>query len=661
MKKWIVYAAVILLLVGSALLVFGFLLPYHSAQNTMPASDSLVLECQPDAAWLLTWPEVSGADVYRVEIYQDQGKLLYREFAEDVAGLRLPQVDVGVTLTLRVSSGTNVWTLFGEKTRYSDTSLEAEVSFAQPEITQLMVTADGIDKTIRLDTERTEGSLWQYALQDSAGNLLEEGQTPDTSMVLRFGDGGDYAIPKDGESYRFRSRACRVMSGAVILGDWTEDVVITGDSLKFPELNPVLTECMKNTVTIIWDEIRDAYYEVQQLDQKTGSWNTVSRVFPEEARSCTLWQEAGSTCQYRVEAFDAQGESLTVSWPVSYTGRNLVQYATVWPVKDLAAYSSPYLGQVVDTALGGTAYCVLEETNGMFGVRIRDQICYIDSNYCMINLPDYVGGLCSYQITNSVSSIYAVHEFGIPNVTGVITAGYEYVCQEDGSYLVPLLYPTAKKLLTAARYARELGYRLKIYDSFRPYKATREIYDLTEQIMNLPLPNATYTGVPKASLELPEPREGTEELTYGWLMTGRNYVLNSFLAKNGSAHNLGIALDLTLENLNTGEELQMQTAIHDLSHYSVLGENNETADFLGQIMHGAGFAGLVSEWWHFQDDQARSSYGLVYVVEGVSAEGWVRDDLGWKYRTAKGSYYAAQTVTISGTDYAFDANGYVFP
>ena len=661
MKKWIVNTIIILLLLGSALSVLGFLVPYYFAKNTMPEGEPLILEQQPDGTWLLTWPEASGADIYRVEIYQNQGdaKLVYREFVEKQTSLCLPRIAADQTLTLRVSAGKNFRTLFGVKTRYSETSLEADASFDPPQITALTVSADGIDKTVRIDAERTGGALWQYTLLDTAGNLLEKTRTSDGSLVLPFGEGGAYAVPEGGECYQLCSRACRETPGLVVLGTEAETVVITGESLKFPDLNPVLSEPMKNTVTVTWDEIRGARYEVQLLDPQTGAWSTVCQVSPEEARTYTVWQEAGQTCQYRVTALDDQGEALTVSEALTFTGRELTQYATVWPVMDLPAYGSPYYGQAVDTAKGGTAYCVLEEVNGFFGVRIHDQICYIDSNYCMINLPDYVGGLCSYKITNSVSSIYAVHEFAIPNVTGVVTAGYEDVCQEDGSYLVPLLYPTARKLLNAARSARELGYRLKIYDSFRPYKATREIYDLTALILNLPLPETTYTGIPKASLELPAPREGTTELTYGWLMTGRNYELNSFLARNGSAHNLGIALDLTLEDLTTSEELHMQTAIHDLSHYSVLSENNETANFLGQIMHGAGFAGLVSEWWHFQDDQSRSNLGLVYVAEGVSAEGWVRDDTGWKYRGAKGNYYSAQTAVISGTEYTFDENGYV--
>ena len=124
-------------------------------------------------------------------------------------------------------------------------------------------------------------------------------------------------------------------------------------------------------------------------------------------------------------------------------------------------------------------------------------------------------------------------------------------------------------------------------------------------------------------------------------------------------HNLGIALDLTLERRDNGEEIPMQTTMHDLSQFSVLGENNEAADLLGEIMHGAGFGGLISEWWHFQDNHARAALSLPYVSAGVDARGWVKDDTGWKYRDEKGSFFRGQTLEIEGRQYTFDDNGYV--
>ena len=329
-------------------------------------------------------------------------------------------------------------------------------------------------------------------------------------------------------------------------------------------------------------------------------------------------------------------------------------------MSNLEAYSDSLQTEAVGKVAVGTAYCVLDEENGMFGIRLDGQLCYIDSNYCMINLPEYVGDQCEYNITNSYSSIYMVHEYEIPKVTDVVTAGYEKVQMSAGDYLVPLLYPTAKKLAVAAETAIEQGYRLKIYDSFRPYKATREIYDLTAEILDDPIPAKTFTGK-KVSLPQAEVDEEGEAkpLTYRLVMTNNSWNLGSFLARNGSLHNLGIAVDLTLEEISSGEELGMQTSMHDLSWYSVLSRNNTNANTLASIMKSAGFGDLVSEWWHFQDNEIRAELSLPSVSNGVRASCWMADDNGWKYRTDNGTYYKDTTATIDGVEYSFDADGYV--
>ena len=73
---------------------------------------------------------------------------------------------------------------------------------------------------------------------------------------------------------------------------------------------------------------------------------------------------------------------------------------------------------------------------------------------------------------------------------------YENVQVEEGSYLVPLLYPSAQKLAAAAQSTLADGYRIKIYDAYRPREASTEIYQITSQHLEDPIPDTTYTGQP---------------------------------------------------------------------------------------------------------------------------------------------------------------------
>ena len=98
--------------------------------------------------------------------------------------------------------------------------------------------------------------------------------------------------------------------------------------------------------------------------------------------------------------------------------------------------------------------------------------------------------------------------------------------------------------------------------------------------------------------------------------------------------------------------------MHDLSWYSAMLRNNDNANLLKDYLVPAGFATIGSEWWHFQDNETRKAVRPMSVREGVSVEGWKRDDRGWRYRHADGSYQCNSLNVIDGVTYTFDADGY---
>ncbi len=359
-----------------------------------------------------------------------------------------------------------------------------------------------------------------------------------------------------------------------------------------------------------------------------------------------------------------------VSNEFSVTATATPLYATVWTVCALDIYAAPDRADVIGTTTEG-AYCVLDETDGMFYVRFPDGYGYIDSEYCLINLPDYLGDLVSYDIANSYSSLYTVHGYAIDHVTGTVVNGYGNVVLSSGEFLAPMLYPTARKLVTAALSARADGYRLKVVDAFRPLSATYDLFDWTSEILDDPVPDWTYSGAVQEEMpdvpllselqgDLPEDEESAEEsyegqyLTYGLLMGDS---LDSFLASDVSYHNIGAALDVTLER--NGMELKAQTSIHDLSAYSAVTRNNESSDRLMGYMESAGFIAMPSEWWHFVDVGSWDEVSASLRVNGVTPEGWVADENGFRYRLRSGGFCVNRRVTIDGVTYKFDADGYV--
>lgn len=688
-KVWIILASAAAALVIVALAGVCFLLPYLNAKSSMPENQNMTIYEKEDGTLELFFPAATQASFYTVDIFepvepapegeeQPEPVMLFSQQVTQTSCV-LPELPDDRVLTIRVTPAVEYGTPVDQEIRYGENCLAVTTKLNVPKVSHLVWKADDAAKTVKVSFEMPEGDVCTIHSVSENGEKTELSVLDTCETAISFGENGDMPMPSYDETYTFTLTAHRNAEGLDFYGYTSAEFEIVREDLLGRDLALKMTDEGNNVFSFTWQETKGEYYKVQVTNEYTEDWVTLCEIPRDGERTYkTPHLEPFESYDYRVLAVGGQvvqgRKTAAESEILTAKTKESAIFCTIWPVMDLEAYSDTAKTQAVGTALTSTAYCVVEEKDGMFGVLLDGKTAYIDSSYCMINLPEYIGDLCIYKITNSYDSIYMVHEYEIPDVTGVITKGYWYVEQSDGSYLVPLLYPTAQKLINAAQSAIEKGYKLKIYDAFRPHAATREIYDLTEKILKDPIPEETYTGkdVDLSEIDLPEetakppvtPENGEEEkeeqkITYELLMTNNKYGLSNFLAAVGSTHNQGVALDLTLVDLSTGYEVSMQTSIHDLSWYSVLYRNNSAADLLAEIMTGAGFGDLISEWWHFQDNDARSALELPYVSNGINAECWVMDDYGVRYRAADGTYYADEIVTRGETEYKFDVNGYV--
>lgn len=123
--------------------------------------------------------------------------------------------------------------------------------------------------------------------------------------------------------------------------------------------------------------------------------------------------------------------------------------------------------------------------------------------------------------------------------------------------------PVAKALAKVQEDLNKQGLSLKIYDAYRPYSVTCQMYEM--------LPDTIYMGLP-------------------W---------------QGSKHNRGIALDLTIIDLKTRQELPMPTPFDALvyaSHpeFMKLPANViQNRELLKSVMKKHGFKVDPVEWWHY--------------------------------------------------------------
>ncbi|MCD7807406.1 MAG: hypothetical protein LUH19_08720, partial [Lachnospiraceae bacterium] len=569
-----------------------------------------------------------------------------------------------------------------------------------PEVADAEWSLDGNTSTLSVTFSADEGDTCSICLMED-GEISEEIMTVDSgSASLTFGVAGTLPLPEQGEEYTIGLCVSREENGFKYYGLASSSITISREDLLGREMDVDIAYKGGNVYTFTWNETKGEYYRIQEYNTEVGVWVDVAIVSASEELSYTTGHLTyPESYTYRILAEGGQTDSETgyaaMSGEILCTTVASVVYCTVWPAFDLTAYTDADKTAKAGTAAAMQAYCVVEEEqNGMFAIFLDGEIAWIESDYCLINLADYLGSLCSYDITNSYSSKFAVHEFEIPGVTGQTVVGFENVDLGDDTYVVPLLYSVADKLLTAAKSALKQGYRLKIYESYRPQVATNTMYSTVAALLDQTVPETTYSGVSVEDLNLPGIVTGTEAVEDGavtetaadgaetaaetetgedgivteeqtqWTLTYRDvmvgdtsYGLGYFLAKTRSKHNSGVALDLTLEDAVTGEEVQMQTAMHDLSHYSSTSENNSNAKLLASIMTEAGFGTLVSEWWHFQDNDSTQTSSMSAVA--VSIEGWKADDAGYRYCTSAGTYYMDCTVNIDGVACQFDENGYL--
>ena len=123
--------------------------------------------------------------------------------------------------------------------------------------------------------------------------------------------------------------------------------------------------------------------------------------------------------------------------------------------------------------------------------------------------------------------------------------------------------PVAESLKKIQADLKPQGLGIKIFDAYRPYKATVKFYEVYR--------DTTYVASPY----------------------------------RGSRHNRGCALDLTLIDLKTGEELKMPTGYDSFSKEAwpstpvkdPIARKNRT--LLINAMQKHGFKVNSSEWWHF--------------------------------------------------------------
>ena len=193
------------------------------------------------------------------------------------------------------------------------------------------------------------------------------------------------------------------------------------------------------------------------------------------------------------------------------------------------------------------------------------------------------------------SVIQEIRYYSTFNFIGERIEGYEEPC-------ALLTKEAARALREVSNQMIVKGYRLKIFDAYRPARAVKHFVLWGIEDLDLRMKPYFYPDLEKQELF----RQG-------------------YIAKQ-SSHSRGSTVDLTLFDMKTGQELDMGSPFDlfsEISHpdnKSVTMEQYNNRMLLQNAMIRSGFVPIGCEWWHFT--LADEPYPETYFDFPVSSEYW---------------------------------------
>jgi len=161
---------------------------------------------------------------------------------------------------------------------------------------------------------------------------------------------------------------------------------------------------------------------------------------------------------------------------------------------------------------------------------------------------------------------------------------YNFVGDRIDGYEEPVALFTkeaAEALKEVSDELAEQGYRLKIFDAYRPVKAVDHFVEWAKDPEDIRMKAFFYPELEKS------------------VLFPRGYI------SVNSSHSRGSAIDLTLFDMTTEKEVDMGGTFDyfgELSHPSYKGiteEQYENRMLLRNVMKKHGFKPITTEWWHF--------------------------------------------------------------
>ena len=207
-------------------------------------------------------------------------------------------------------------------------------------------------------------------------------------------------------------------------------------------------------------------------------------------------------------------------------------------------------------------------------------------------------------VTNDASGFVVLADY-VPSIIQEIRyySTYNFIGDRIIGYEEPCALVTREAARALQSVSGELaaqGFRLKVFDAYRPATAVKHFVQWSVDDLDLRMKPFFYPDLDKAEL------------------FKRGYIASK------SSHSRGSTVDLTLLDMETGRELDMGSPFDLFSEVShpdydgITAEQHVNRMYLRDAMLRNGFEPLFCEWWHFT--LADEPYPDTYFEFPVSAQ-----------------------------------------
>ena len=207
-------------------------------------------------------------------------------------------------------------------------------------------------------------------------------------------------------------------------------------------------------------------------------------------------------------------------------------------------------------------------------------------------------------VTNDASDFVLLADY-VPSIIQEIRyySTYNFIGDRIEGYEEPCAIVTkeaARALQSVSGELASQGYRIKVFDAYRPATAVKRFVQWSVDDLDLRMKPFFYPDLDKAEL------------------FKRGYIASR------SSHSRGSTADITLLDMTTGKEVDMGGPFDLFSERShpdyrgVTPEQYENRQYLREAMLRNGFEPIFCEWWHFT--LANEPYPDTYFEFPVSAQ-----------------------------------------